>query len=244
MDEKNDINEPKNNPISQWAKEDRPREKMAELGKKSLTDSELLAILLRTGIPGHSAIDLAKDLLKMNDYRLTNLAKMEINDLQRTMKGLGLAKAVSILAAMELGNRMMKEEKQNPNDTIHTSEDLFIDLDEKLSDQPREEFWAVYMNQRNKILGRKLIGVGGLTNTSVDVRIIFKGALEVNATSVAVAHNHPSGNLQPSAADKSLTKNIADAGKILNIRLIEHLILGILPSGKHDYFSFTEHGLL
>lgn len=243
----NSENEPttlKNIPITQWAEEDRPREKMMTQGKKSLSDSELIAILLRTGIPGASAIDLAKHILQQSGNSLTGLAKMEISDLQRLTKGLGKAKAVTILAALELGNRMLKEENENKEKIIKNSQDIFHFIAPSLIDLPHEEFWAIYLNQRNKVTWKQRIATGGLTQTTVDLRIIFRAALEHNAVAMAVTHNHPSGNLQPSSADKELTHRISEAGKILQVRLVDHIIVGINPNGKPDYYSFSESGLL
>lgn len=231
-------------PITQWAPEDRPREKMLAGGKKSLTDSELIAILLRTGVRGMSAIDLAKLILQRNGNSFTNLARLEINDLVANFKGMGTAKAVTILAALELGNRMLKEERENKDEIIRSSQDLFHFVAPRIIDLPHEEFWAVYLAQSNKVVWVQRIGMGGITQTTVDLRIIFKVALEHNAVAVAVAHNHPSGNLTPSQPDKDLTRRIADAGNIMQVRLIEHMIVGILPNGKRDYFSFSENALL
>lgn len=244
MNNNNDSTPLKTMPITQWAKADRPREKMEALGKKSLTDSELLAILLRTGIKGTSAMTLAQEILKVSNNKLTTLARMEINDLQKTFKGLGLAKSVTILAALELGNRMLREESEAKENIISNSKDLFDYASESLIDLNHEEFWAIFLNQRNKVTHSQRISMGGLTQTTVDLRVIFKVALENKATALAVAHNHPSGNLKPSTPDKELTRRIAEAGNILNIKLIDHIIVGILPDGKRDYFSFSEHGLL
>jgi DNA repair protein RadC len=169
---------------------------------------------------------------------------MEINDLQKTFKGLGLAKSVTILAALELGNRMLREESEAKENIISNSKDLFDYASESLIDLNHEEFWAIFLNQRNKVTHSQRISMGGLTQTTVDLRVIFKAALENKATALAVAHNHPSGNLKPSTPDKELTRRIAEAGNILNIKLIDHIIVGILPDGKRDYFSFSEHGLL
>lgn len=231
-------------PITQWAPEDRPREKMAEHGKKSLTDSELLAILLRTGIPGASAIDIAKKMMAYSDNKITNLSRLEVADIKREFKGLGTAKAVTVLAALELGNRMLKESYENKEYVIRNCNDLFHYIAPKIIDLSREEFWAVYLSSRNKVVGTKCIGMGGITQTTVDVRLIFQGALEYNAIAVAVAHNHPSGLLVPSQADKELTQRISKAGDILQIKLIEHIIVGITSEGIRDYYSFTENGLL
>ena len=244
MDSDNDIHNSKSLPITQWEEEDRPREKMLLQGKKSLTDSELIAILLRTGVKGASAIGLAKSILRQADGHLSELARLEVGDLQGNNKGLGMAKAVTVLAALELGNRMLKENTERKEDIVKDSNDLFRLIAPSIIDLPHEEFWAVYLTQRNKISWKQRIGAGGLTQTTVDLRIIFRAALEHNAISIAVLHNHPSGRLQPSQPDKELTRRIAEAGKILNIKLLDHLIVGILPSGKQDYFSFADNGLL
>lgn len=233
-----------NIPIPQWAEEDRPREKMIAHGKKSLTNSELIAILLRTGVRGASAIDLAKKLLMRANGRLSNLSRLEVGELKSNINGLGTAKAVTVLAALELGNRMLRESKDGKEDIIQSSIDFFHYIAPTLLDLNNEEFWAVYLNNRNKIVNMKRISAGGFTETQVDLRQIFCYALECKAVAVAVAHNHPSGNLQPSQSDKDLTKHIAEAGKILKIKLIEHLIIGVLPNGKPEYYSFNEHGLL
>ncbi len=244
MDSDNDILIPKTIPITEWEEEDRPREKMLIQGKKSLTDSELIAILLRTGVKGTTAIDLAKAILQQAGGSLTELARLEVNDLQGNNKGLGMAKAVTILAALELGNRMLKENNERKDDIVKDSGDLFRLIAPSIIDLPHEEFWAIYLTQRNKISWKQRIGAGGLTQTTVDLRIIYRAALEHNAVAIAVVHNHPSGRLQPSQPDKELTKRIAEAGRILNIKLLDHLIVGILPSGKRDYFSFSDNGLL
>ena len=230
-------------PINQWATDDMPREKMEKNGKKSLTNSELLAILLRTGVKGHSAVDVAQQLLDQCDHRLNDLARLEINDLSK-MHGLGLAKSATILAALELGSRMISEERERKDAYIRNADDLFRLLSDKMLDLPNEEFWAVYLAANNRVKSIRQIAKGGLTQTTVDLRIIFRYALESNAIALAVAHNHPSGTLTPSAADKDLTRRIAEAGKVMSIHLVDHLILGITPSGRRDYFSFSEDGLL
>lgn len=244
MDNDNRPLTPTSLPITEWPEEDRPREKMIAQGKKSLTDSELIAILLRTGIKGASAIELAKGILQQANGSLTELARLEVADLQNNNKGLGMAKSVTVLAALELGNRMLRENNDKKEDLVHDSNDLFRLTAPSIIDLPHEEFWAVYLTQRNKISWKQRIGAGGLTQTTVDLRIIYRAALEHNAVSIAVVHNHPSGRLQPSQPDKELTKRIADAGNILHIKLIDHIIVGVLPSGRPDYFSFADNGLL
>jgi len=244
MDEHAEFNELKSLPIPQWAEEDKPRERMATYGKKSLTNSELIAILLRTGVRGASAIDLAQSILNRTNGSLTDLARLEVSELQKAFKGIGKAKAITVIAALELGNRMLSEKREAKDDYLRNSADLFHLIAPSIVDLPHEEFWAIYLNNHNKVTWKQRIGAGGLTNTSVDLRLIYAAALEHRAVAIAVAHNHPSGNLQPSSTDKVLTKRIADAGNILSIKLFDHLIVGISPNGKPDYFSFAESGLL
>ncbi|MBP5541789.1 MAG: DNA repair protein RadC [Bacteroidales bacterium] len=234
--------ETKNLPITQWPEEDRPREKMIALGKKSLTNSELVAILLRTGIPGASAIQLAQQILSSSGNRLIDLARLEVSDLRA--KGIGPAKAVAVMAALELGNRMLRENVESRETVLKDSKDLFHFFASRIADIDHEEFHAVYLNQRGKVSWYQRIAEGGLTETTVDMRRLFAPAVEHRAASLAVAHNHPSGDLTPSRHDKELTRRIAEAGRILNVRLTDHIIVGITPAGRHDYFSFAENGLL
>lgn len=231
-------------PIPQLSDEDKPREKMLLNGKKTLSNSELIAILLRTGMKGRSALDVAKDILLEYDNNLGELTKLEVSDLTRKFKSIGQAKAISLLAAFELGLRMAEGINQNREYIIHNSNDLFNYIKTKIIDLPNEEFWSIYLNARNKVVGAKQIGVGGLTQTSVDLRLIFKGALECNAVAVAIAHNHPSGSITPSQVDKDLTQKIALAGDVMRIKLIEHLVVGIDEYGRQQYYSFVDHGIL
>lgn len=228
--------------LKDWSDEDKPREKMAAHGKKSLSDAEIIGILIGSGSPGESAVDLAKRMLKDNGNSLSRLSRLEINDLVKGYNGIGEAKAISILAALELGYRMLKEKNDDEDVTIHSSEDIFKYVGHKLVDLPHEECWAVYLNVRGKPIDKKLIAKGGLTETTVDVRIIFKAGLERNATSIALVHNHPTGNLKPSKQDDNLTRNILEAGKILHINLIDHLIVGITPEGEPNYYSYFDAG--
>lgn len=244
MKKHNDFNQLKALPIPQWDKEDKPRERMVTHGKKSLTNSELIAILLRTGIQGASAIDLAQAILNRSNGSLTNLARLEVSELQKEFKGIGTAKAVTVIAALELGNRMLSEQRTAKDDYAKDSRDLFHIIAPSIVDLPHEEFWVVCLSNHNKVTWKQRISIGGLTNTSVDLRVIFAAALEHRAVAVAVAHNHPSGNLTPSREDKALTQRLAEAGKLLSIKLVDHLIVGINPDGKADYFSFSENGLL
>lgn len=234
---------PSSLPITQWASEDRPREKMIKNGKKSLTNSELLAILLRTGRKGESCLDIAKKMLLENNGKVTELARMEVHELMKK-EGIGQAKAVTVLAALELGNRMLSEHSETDEEIVKSAQDIFQMFRARMVDQTTEEFWIICLSQRNKVTWKQLISQGGLTHTPVDIRLIFGAALEHKATAIAAIHNHPSGSLKPSTQDKELTQQIAEAGKLLHIKLLDHLIIGALSNGMSDYFSFAENDLL
>lgn len=229
--------------LKEWADEDKPREKMLSKGKKELTNAELIAILLRSGLPGKSVVEVAKETLTLADNSLTALSKMEFKQLS-SIKGLGTAKAATLMAALELGWRMQGEISSNKELIISASTELFNYLTPMLVDLDHEEFWAVYLSNRNKVLGKQRISMGGQTQTPVDLRILFRGAIECKAVSLMVAHNHPSGSLTASREDKNLTRNIIEAGKILDIKLLEHIIIGITPTGHADYYSFHDNGYL
>ncbi len=230
--------------LKNWALEDRPREKLIAKGKKELSNAELLAILIGSGSRGQSAVDLAKEILRSNDNNLSVLSRQGIRELTRGYKGMGDAKAVTIIAAMELGYRMLTE-RNNRNDFYLTdSEKTFNYISPSLIDLPHEEFWAIYLNIKNRVLFKQRISTGGLTDTTVDIRRIFSIALEKNAVSISVVHNHPTGSLTPSRQDKQLTQSIMEAGRILKIGLLDHLIVGINPNGKPDYYSFHDNGLI
>ncbi len=230
--------------VKDWALEDRPREKLIAKGKKELSNAELIAILIGSGSVGQSAVDLAKEILKSNDNDLSHLSRQGIKELTHDFKGMGEAKAVSIIAALELGYRMLSDNINKQEYYFKDSLSLFNYISPSLLDLPVEEFWAIYLNIKNKVLFKQRISLGGISNTPVDIRRIFATALEKNAVSIAVVHNHPSGILQPSREDKALTCRILDAGKLLNIKLIEHLIVGIDENNHPDYYSFHDNGLI
>ena len=229
--------------IKNWADEDKPREKLIAKGKKELTNAELIAILLGSGTTELSAVGLAQKILQSVDNNISALAKLSPTELQR-IKGVGEAKAVSVIAALELGFRMLQPINRPEPDLIRNSLDLFGYVSQFLIDQTHEEFWAIYLNVKNKVIHRLRIASGGLTDTTVDTRIIFKTALEKGAVAIAVAHNHPSGSLTPSKPDISLTTNILEAGKILKIKFIDHIIVGITSTGAPNYYSFNDDGKL
>ena len=243
LEKQRDMNEYFSLTLKEWADEDKPREKMLSKGKKELTNAELIAILLRSGLQGKSAVGMGKEVLSLANNSLTTLSQMEFSQLG-SIKGLGTAKATTLMAALELGWRMQGEISNNKELIISSSTDLFNCMAPLLADLDHEEFWAIYLSNRNKVLGKQRISMGGQTNVSVDMRIIFRGAIECKATGLMVAHNHPSGSLKVSLEDKNLTRNIIEAGKILDIKLLEHIIVGITPMGKADYYSFHDNGLV
>ena len=240
-----DSNDRKQNlTVKEWDAEDRPREKLIAKGKKELTNAELLAILIGSGSVGQSAVELAKEILYSNDNNLSLLSRQGIKELTHDFKGMGEAKAVSIIAALELGYRMLAENAAQKEYIISDSNDLFNYICPSIVNLPVEEFWAIYLNIKRKALFKQRISLGGITDTPVDIRRIFATALEKNAVYIAVAHNHPTGHLNPSREDKNLTCRILEAGKILNIELIDHIIVGIGENNRPGYYSFHDNGLV
>jgi len=223
--------------INQWAEEDRPREKMASNGADNLTNAELLAILIGSGSQKESAVDLMKHILSDCNNNLNTLGKMSIRELC-TYNGIGEAKAISILAACELGKRRQAETPEERPD-LGTATRIYNHMRPVLQDLDVEQFWALLMNQHYRLIKKVCISQGGITETAVDVRIIMKEAVIANCTILAVCHNHPSGNLSPSRADKELTKSIQRASELMNIHFLDHVII---TDGQ--YYSFHEQGYL
>lgn len=219
------------------AEDDRPREKFLLKGKSSLSDSELLAIILGSGNNEDSAVELARKILASVDYNWQKLSKLSIKDLMK-FKGIGEAKAISVAAALEIGRRKAAQEIPE-KEKITSVNDMYKIFSQYLSDLQTEEFWAIFLNQKNHVIYKTQISKGGISGTLVDVRVIFRVAIEHFATSVVVAHNHPTGNLNPSQADISITRRIKEAGDLLDIKLLDHLIIG-----ENSFFSFSEQGLL
>ncbi len=225
------------NTIKSWAEEDRPREKMLAKGKESLSNAELIAILIGSGNSNESAVDLSRRILRDNNDNLIELSKLSINDLLK-YKGIGEAKAVTIAAALELGRRRrFSEALEKP--CIRNSQLAYECFYAHLSDLNHEQFWIMLLNNANKVIKLEKIGVGGMTGTTADPKKIFKCALENNAASVMLCHNHPSGNIFPSNADKQITNNLVKAGQLLEIKILDHIIIG-----NDNYFSFADEGLL
>ena len=224
-------------PIKAWAEEDRPREKLLLKGKHSLTDAELIAILIGTGNSGETAVDLARKILSGNSNDLNLLGKMNVQELQK-YKGIGQAKAVTIVAAMELGRRR-KEIKEVKMEKLTNSLEAVNIMQPLLGDLMHEEFWIIFLNRANGIIGKQQISKGGMSGTVADPRMIFKAALDQKAASIILCHNHPSGNNQPSTADVQLTKNISEGGKVLEITVLDHIIVT-----QHGFYSFADEGLI
>ena len=219
------------------AEDDRPREKFLLKGKSALSDSELLAIILGSGNNEDSAVELARKILASVDYNWQKLSKLSIKDLIK-FKGIGEAKAISVAAALEIGRRKAAQEIPE-KEKVTSVNDLYKIFSQYLSDLQTEEFWAIFLDQKNHVIYKTQISKGGISGTLVDVRVIFRIAIEHFATSVVVAHNHPTGNLTPSQPDISITRRIKEAGDLLDIKLLDHLIIG-----ENSFFSFSEQGLL
>ncbi|MBP1673502.1 MAG: hypothetical protein H6Q25_1317 [Bacteroidetes bacterium] len=223
--------------ITQWGVSDRPREKYLSNGFSHLSDAELIAILLRNGSSNESAVELSKSILNKHDNSLNKIADLSVKQLTQ-FNGVGHVKAITLLTAFELGRRRTVE-KIKDQDRILSPQDLCHFMQDKNGFKPHEEFWAIYVNQNSNILGSQMIGQGGLTATSVDIRLIIKTALELSATGLFVCHNHPSGQLKPSQADKTLTQQLKEATNLLNIQLLDHVIVY-----KDSCYSFFEEDIL
>ncbi|CAM1334961.1 RadC family protein [Tenacibaculum aestuariivivum] len=223
--------------IKSWALDDRPREKLMLKGKSVLSDAELVAILIGSGNREESAVALSQKILNYVNNDLNTLAKLSIEELMR-FKGIGEAKAITIITALEFGKRRQFE-KNATITTVKSSLDAATILQFSLGDIEHEEFWVLYLNNSNKILAKHQLSKGGFTATLVDVRLLYQKALQLSAVGVIVSHNHPSGKLSPSESDIQLTKKIKEAGRTLDIKLLDHLIIT-----QKAYFSFADEGIL
>jgi DNA repair protein RadC len=223
--------------IKDWNEDDRPREKLLAKGKQALSDAELIAILIGSGNREESAVALSQRILSSAENHLDVLGKLSVVDLIK-FKGIGEAKAISIVAAMELGRRRRSSDVLKLK-KITSSHSAFEVLQPIIGDLPHEEFWILYLDNQNKILQKTQLSKGGITGTLVDVRVLFKSALQIGAVAVILAHNHPSGTLKPSNADKNITTKIRTAGESLDIKILDHLIIT-----ERAYFSFADEGLL
>jgi DNA repair protein RadC len=223
--------------IKAWAEEDRPREKLGTQGRRALTDAELIAILIGSGNRDESAVELSKRILHHYDNDLNKLGKASIEELSE-FKGIGEAKAISIIAALELGRRRNDTEIKTP-EIVDTSKAAYHAIKRYLVDLNHEEFWILLVGHNCKLIGRELMSKGGMTATVADPKVIFGVALRQSAANIMLAHNHPSGNLKPSQQDIDLTKKLVAAGRLLDIKVLDHLI--ITDSG---YYSMADEGII
>jgi DNA repair protein RadC len=223
--------------IKQWAEEDRPREKLLIKGRTALSDAELLAILISSGNDEESAVDLSRRILDASQNNLLELSKLSVTDLKK-FRGIGEAKALTIIAALELGRRRQRSSAlEKP--TIRSSVQAYDYIQASLSDLAHEEFLVLFLNRSMKLMSHEILSKGGVTGTVADIKIILKYALEKLSPCIIVAHNHPSGNLKPSHADITLTTQLKDACKLMDIHLYDHLIIG-----HNTYYSFLDNGTL
>lgn len=226
-----------NNPITKWALDDRPREKLMAKGKEALSNAELLGILIATGNREMSAVQLAQTILDDCDNSLKKLSRMTVDDLM-LYKGIGEAKAITIIAAAEIGRRRLIE-KAELDPQVTSSQDIYNYMRPFLEDLNHEEFYLLLLNRANKIIKKILISKGGIAGAVVDIRLIFKPAMMNLASGIVVVHNHPSGSLKPSKQDISITNKIKEAGNFLDVKLLDHLIIS-----QTGYFSFNDESLI
>ncbi len=223
--------------IKKWSENDRPRERLIAKGKNTLTDAELIAILIGSGNRNESAVALSKRILASVDHNINALSKLSIKQLMG-FKGIGEAKAIAIVAGLELGRRR-REEEVSVVPKITSSKDAFSIFQPIIGDLDHEEFWVLFLNNANKVIQKKQISLGGKTGTIVDPRIVFRSALECGATGIILGHNHPSGTLKPSQSDKNITQKLKQAGLSLDINVLDHLIIT-----EKNYFSFADESIL
>lgn len=224
-------------PIKSLAEDDRPREKLATMGRHTLSDAELIGIILGSGNRHETAVQLAQRMLAENQNNINQLAKLSLNDLKK-FKGVGIVKAISIAASFELGRRR-KESEATERAKITSSHVAYELLHKRLSDLPHEEFWILLLNRANQVIKDECLSKGGISGTVVDVRLICKSAIESSASGVIIAHNHPSGQIAPSEQDKSITKKLKEGLKLFEISLLDHIIVG-----DQKYFSFSDDGMI
>jgi DNA repair protein RadC len=227
----------KNLSIKEWALEDRPREKFIAKGLQSLSDAELIAILIGSGSRDESAVELSKKILGSANHSLHELGKLTVNELKK-QKGIGEAKAITIIAALELGRRRKIADVIH-KEKITKSKDAALIFQSLLGDLPHEEFWVLFLNRSNKIIDKYKISQGGVVGTVIDVKIVMKMTIEKLASSIILCHNHPSGNCTPSESDLAITRKLKQAGEFLEIAVLDHLIVS-----DESFYSFADEGVL
>ncbi len=223
--------------IKQWAEDDRPREKLLNGGCSSLSDAELIALLIGSGNRDETAVELARRILGSFENSLYRLGKQTVRELMQ-FRGIGHAKAVCITAALELGRRR-RDEGISEKPTVHSSRDAFAIMQSMMADLMHEEFWILLLNRSNRLIEPLRTSQGGISGTVTDIRMILKSAILRSASSIVLCHNHPSGNLKPSRADMEITKKMNEAAAVMDIKVLDHIILA-----ERDYFSFADEGLL
>lgn len=224
--------------IKEWAEDDRPREKVLQKGVSALSNAELLAILISSGNNEESAIQLSQRILNSVNNNLYGLGRLSLKDLVTNFKGIGVAKGVTILAALELGKRRAATDPL-VRDVVRSSKDVYDALYPILSDLPHEELWALFLNRSNRIIDKQKLSQGGIAETTFDMKILLKFAVNALASGIVLCHNHPSGNLRPSQADDQLTRRVSQAVKLLDIQLFDHLIIT-----ENRYYSYSDEGKL
>lgn len=228
----------KNKAIKLWNEDERPREKLKLHGEKTLTDAELLAIMLGSGTKDKNVVELSREILDSVGGDLDRLARLTLHDLQTQFKGIGEAKAMHLLATLEFGRR---RNATLAGDSIRSSLDVVNLMHPIIGDLPVEEFWIVLLNRKNKVIGRECVARGGVSAVMVDMRILLKPAITRLASGIVLCHNHPSGSIQPSAEDRKLTKRVASAVELLDIKLVDHVII---TSDHSQFYSFADQGEL
>ena len=224
--------------IKEWAEDDRPREKVLQKGVSALSNAELLAILISSGNNEESAIQLSQRILNSVNNNLYGLGRLSLKDLVTNFKGIGVAKGVTILAALELGKRRAATDPL-VRDVVRSSKDVYDALYPILSDLPHEELWALFLNRSNRVIDKQKLSQGGISETTFDMKILLKIAVNALASGIVLCHNHPSGNLRPSQADDQLTRRVSQAVKLLDIQLFDHLIIA-----ENRYYSYSDEGKL
>ena len=229
-----------NKAIKLWNEEERPREKIKLHGVKILTDAELLAVMLGSGTKDKNVVELSREILDFVGGDLDQLARLTLHEFQSQFKGIGEAKAMHILATLEFGRRR-NAAKRGEDDSIRTSKDIVRLMHPVISDMPVEAFWVILLNRRNKVIGRECVALGGVSAVLVDMRLLLKPAITRLASSIILCHNHPSGTVSPSAEDRALTRRVAAAVELLDMRLLDHVII---TSDSEQFYSFADHGEL
>lgn len=229
----------KNKAIKLWNEAERPREKLKLHGEETLTDAELLAIMLGSGTKEKNVVELSREILDSVGGDLNQLARLTLHDFQSQFKGIGEAKAMHLLATLEFGRRRNAAKRVNVNDSIRSSKDIVSLMHPVICDMPVEEFWVVLLNRQNKVIGKECIARGGVSSVLVDMRMLLKPAISRLASNIVLCHNHPSGTIFPSAEDRALTRRVASAVELLDMKLLDHIII---TTDFDQYYSFADHG--